>query len=800
MILGITGGTGCGKTTLLNVLKERGAVVLDCDAIYHELLTRDASLLAAIEERFPGTVENGVLLRKKLGNLVFSDKNALLDLNKITHAAVKREVLRHLSEKPALAAIDAIALFEGGLAELCDVTVAVTAPVEDRVRRLMRRDGIPEDYARRRIAAQPDEDWFREKCDYVLENTGSAPEFREKCLAFLREIGIMDAASERRRSLQCTVHPVGTLGTYTFVVVCSRYDGKWLLSRHRERDTWETQGGHIEPGETPLQAARRELYEESGVRDAELYPVCDYHGFDAQSSANGMVFFAAVHRLEPLPESEIREVRLFPALPENLTYPNVTPRLMAEAERNIGGCNMTTEELRNSLLASPKNGYTRISDAQRDEMESYAQRYMAFMSECKTEREATAWAVREAEKLGYKPFAPGMGAKPGDKIYYNNRNKSIALAVVGTRPLSEGANICAAHVDSPRLDIKPNPLYEDSEISYLKTHYYGGIKKYQWTAIPLALHGVVYRADGSVVTVTIGEDEGDPILMVSDLLPHLAADQMQKPAGKIVEGEQLNVILGSQPLEGDGADLVKLHIMKLLNEKYGLVERDFLSAELTVVPAGRCREAGLDRSLLSSYGHDDRVCAYAELEALFSLDMPEKTAVCILADKEEIGSVGISGMQSHYFEHFMEGLCDAQGVKLSDCFANSFCLSADVSNAFDPNWPETCDKRNNSQLNYGVAICKYTGSRGKGGASDASAEAMGHVRSTLDKAGVIWQIATLGKVDQGGGGTVAAYMANRNIVTVDAGVPVLSMHAPLELVSKLDCYETMLACKAIYLA
>ena len=245
MILGITGGTGCGKTTLLNVLKERGAVVLDCDAIYHELLTRDASLLAAIEERFPGTVENGVLKRKKLGNLVFSNKNALLDLNRITHAAVKREVLRRLREKPAFAAIDAIALFEGGLAGLCDVTVAVTAPVEDRVRRLMRRDGIPEDYARRRIAAQPEESWFRGKCGYVLENTGSASEFREKCLAFLQGIGIMDSASERRKSLQCTVHPTGTLGTYTFVVVCSRHDGKWLLSRHRERDTWETQGGHI---------------------------------------------------------------------------------------------------------------------------------------------------------------------------------------------------------------------------------------------------------------------------------------------------------------------------------------------------------------------------------------------------------------------------------------------------------------------------------------------------------------------------------------------------------------------------
>ena len=461
---------------------------------------------------------------------------------------------------------------------------------------------------------------------------------------------------------------------------------------------------------------------------------------------------------------------------------------------------MTTDELRESLLMTPKNGYTSLTAEQRTEMEGYSKRYMAFMDACKTEREATAWAVREAEKLGFKPFVSGMEVKPGDKIYYNNRDKSIALAVIGTEPLSKGANICAAHVDSPRLDIKPNPLYEDAEIAYFKTHYYGGIKKYQWTTVPLALHGVVYRKDGTVVTITIGEDDSDPVLMVSDLLIHLAADQMRKTAAEVIAGEQLNVILGTEPIEGEGADLVKLNIMKLLNEKYGLVEADFQSAELTVVPAGRCREVGLDRSLISSYGHDDRVCAYAELEALFTISQPAKTAVCILADQEEIGSVGISGMQSHYFEHFMGGLCDAQGVKLEDCFAASFCLSADVSNAFDPNFPETCDRRNNSQLNYGISICKYTGSRGKGGASDASAEAMGHVRTTLNNAGVLWQIATLGKVDQGGGGTVAAYMADRNIVTVDAGVPVLSMHAPLELVSKLDCYETMLACKAIYLA
>jgi aspartyl aminopeptidase len=461
---------------------------------------------------------------------------------------------------------------------------------------------------------------------------------------------------------------------------------------------------------------------------------------------------------------------------------------------------MTTEELRQSLLAAPKNGFTRITAEQRAEMEAYCKRYCAFMDAAKTEREATTWAENAALAHGFKALEPGMALQPGDKVYMNNRGKSIMLAVIGSESLAKGANICAAHIDSPRMDIKPNPLYEDSELAYFKTHYYGGIKKYQWTTVPLALHGVVYRKDGSVITVTIGEDDSDPILMITDLLPHLAADQMQKSLAKGIEGEQLNVLLGSEPIEGEGSDLVKLNIMKLLNEKYGMIEEDFLSAELCIVPAGKCRDVGLDRSLIAAYGHDDRVCAYAELEPLFELGTPTHTAVCILADKEEIGSVGISGMESMVFEYFMEILCDSQGVKLNQCFANSFCLSADVSNAFDPNFAETCDRRNNSKVNYGVAICKYTGSRGKGGASDASAEAMGHIRTTFDNAGIIWQIATLGKVDQGGGGTVAAYMANRNIVTVDAGVPVLSMHAPMELVSKLDCYMSMLACKAIYLA
>ena len=461
---------------------------------------------------------------------------------------------------------------------------------------------------------------------------------------------------------------------------------------------------------------------------------------------------------------------------------------------------MTNEELKEKLLVAPKNGYAALTEEQRAEMNAYCQRYAAFMDACKTEREATAWTVEVAEKYGFKPVTPGMKLQPGDKVYKNNRGKSILLAVIGSESLNEGANICAAHVDSPRMDLKPNPLYEDSEIAYFKTHYYGGIKKYQWPTVPLAIHGVVCRKDGSTVTVTVGEDENDPIFVVSDLLIHLSADQMKKPLAEGIAGEQLNVILGTEPLEGEGSDLVKLHIMKLLNEKYGIVEADFRSAELTVVPAGKCREIGFDRSLLGAYGHDDRVCAYAQIEPLLEMGTPKHTAVCILADKEEIGSVGISGMQSRAFDTFMQDLCDATGASLIRCFENSFCLSADVSNAYDPCFPEVSDRRNNSFLNYGVSICKYTGSRGKGGASDASAEAMLHVRKVLDEAGVLWQMATLGKVDQGGGGTVAAYMANRNIVTVDAGVPVLCMHAPMEIVSKLDCYMTMLAYKAIYLA
>ena len=459
---------------------------------------------------------------------------------------------------------------------------------------------------------------------------------------------------------------------------------------------------------------------------------------------------------------------------------------------------MTIEELKNSLLAAPRNGYARLTPEQREGMEAHAKGYAAFIDACKTEREAVEWTIETLKNRGFLELVPGMTLKAGDKVYRNVHNKALMAAVIGSESMNEGARICAAHIDSPRLDIKPNPLYEDSGMAYLKTHYYGGVKKYQWVTVPLALHGVVIRKDGTSVTITIGEDETDPILMITDLLPHLAADQMQKTAAQVITGEQLNVLMGSEPLEGEGSDLVKLHVMKLLNEKYGIIEEDFLSAELCIVPAMKCREVGLDRSMLAAYGHDDRVCAYNGLVPRLDMGTPRHTAVCLLADKEEIGSVGITGMQSFAFETFIHDLCDATGASLYRCFENSFCLSADVSNAFDPAFGETCDRRNNSAINMGVALFKYTGARGKGGCSDASAEAMGYIRSVLDKAGVVWQVSELGKVDQGGGGTVAAFMANRNIVTVDAGVPVLSMHAPMEIVSKLDCYMSMLACKAVY--
>ena len=432
-------------------------------------------------------------------------------------------------------------------------------------------------------------------------------------------------------------------------------------------------------------------------------------------------------------------------------------------------------------------------------MEAYCTGYKQFLDGGKTERECVDRAVALAEKAGFRPYVRGTEVKPGDKVYRVNRGKAVTLAVIGRKSLDQGANIGAAHIDSPRLDLKQNPLYEAEELAYLKTHYYGGLRKYQWVTIPLELHGVVALKGGQTVRVSIGGGEDDPLFTIDDLLPHLGTEQSKKPLGQAIPGESLNILVGSRPLEeDDGKDRVKLAALEQLNRKYGITEEDFISAELSAVPAFNARDIGFDRSLIGAYGHDDRVCAYACLAALLQLDGPEYTAVCMLADKEEIGSEGVTGMKSAAFDTFMEDLCQAQGVALRACYEKSFCLSADVTAAYDPNFADVYEKRNSAFVNYGMGLCKYTGARGKSGASDASAELVARVRRVLDSANVVWQMAELGKVDAGGGGTVAAYMAERNIDTLDAGVPVLSMHSPFETVGKLDCYMTFKGMKAIF--
>ncbi len=448
------------------------------------------------------------------------------------------------------------------------------------------------------------------------------------------------------------------------------------------------------------------------------------------------------------------------------------------------------DELRSKLFYEQKNGYDLIGTEERIAVEEYCRDYMEFLNDSRTEREAVKNAIAEAEKLGFAEYVPGMELKPGTKIYRNNRGKALMLAVIGKKSLAEGCVIAGAHVDAPRLDLKQITMYESDELCYFKTHYYGGIKKYQWVTIPLELHGTVALKSGETVDITIGREPGEPKFIITDLLPHLAADQMKKTMAEGITGEGLNILIGSTPYADDGKDRVKLAVMSILNDMYGITEEDFLSAELTAVPGFDVCEIGLDRSLIGGYAHDDRVCAYAELKAIFDVQEPEKTAVCILADKEETGSDGVSGMQSAAFDCFMEDLCESQGVKLRRCYENSFCLSADVCNAFDPLYPDVSEKRSDAKINYGMGICKFTGARGKAGTSDASAEVVAYVRRIFAENGVVWQMAELGKVDQGGGGTIAKFMANRNIDTIDAGVPVLSMHAPFEVVSKFDCYMT----------
>lgn len=459
--------------------------------------------------------------------------------------------------------------------------------------------------------------------------------------------------------------------------------------------------------------------------------------------------------------------------------------------------NEKNKELREKLLYNRRSGAVDADTLSR--ADDFCEGYKNFLNAAKTEREAVTEAVRLAADAGFTEFERGKRYNPGDRVYLNNRGKALLLAVIGRRPVCEGTAIAAAHIDSPRLDLKPSPLYESDGLAMFKTRYYGGIKKYQWTAVPMSLHGVVCRKDGSKVTVCVGEDEGDPQFCVTELLIHLSGDQMKKNGSEIIAGEKLNLLIGSRPMPGDdGADSVKLNILRLLNEKYGITEEDFFSAELEAVPAAKARDIGFDRSMIGAYGQDDRVCAYPALRAVLEAGTPELTAITCLADKEEIGSDGNTGLTSCYLKNFICDLAEAQGGSGRDALSASRCLSADVNAAYDPSYADAYDKRNSCLLGAGTVLTKYSGGRGKGGASDASAEFMAWCRGLFDSKGVLWQAGELGKVDGGGGGTVSKYVASLDIDVVDLGVGVLSMHAPMEVVSKLDVYMTYRAVAAFF--
>ena len=434
-----------------------------------------------------------------------------------------------------------------------------------------------------------------------------------------------------------------------------------------------------------------------------------------------------------------------------------------------------------------------------DEAADFCERYKVFLNEGKTERECVAAAERMLKKAGYRLFDRKERYKPGDKVYQINRGKSILATTFGEKSLNEGVRINGAHIDSPRLDLKPCPLFEKNEIAFFKTHYYGGIRKYQWGTVPLALHGVVVKKNGEMISISVGEEPKDPVFCISDLLPHLASKQNERKLSEGLKGEELNIVVGTLPFQDEAVkEPVKLMILKLLNEKYGITEEDFYRAEIEMVPAQKAVDVGLDRSLIGAYGQDDRVCAYTALMAEIETQNPPYTTITVLTDKEEIGSEGNTGMNSAYLRHYIEDLADLEGIPVRDVFRNALCLSSDVNAAFDPTFPDVFEASNSSYVNKGCVLTKYTGARGKSGANDASAETMARVIAMMDGEDVCWQAGELGAVDQGGGGTIAKYVAQLDIDVVDLGVPVLSMHSPFEMVAKLDVYHTYRAFRAFY--
>jgi len=462
-----------------------------------------------------------------------------------------------------------------------------------------------------------------------------------------------------------------------------------------------------------------------------------------------------------------------------------------------------TEELKKRLFRDTKAGWEGLEESKKEEIFNYCNGYIKFLNESKTEREVIKTSKRMAEERGFKDINEFVSLTAGDKVYYINRDKSMYLAVIGENNIQNGINIIGAHADSPRLDLKPNPLYEDTGLAYLKTHYYGGIKKYQWTTIPLAIHGVIVKANGEKIEVNIGEDEQDPIFTITDLLPHLASEQMERKLKEGIKGEDLNLLIGSMPYNGEKiSEAVKLNMLKILNDKYGIIEEDFVSSEIELVPAFKARSMGLDNSMVAAYGQDDKVCVYTSLTSILNLENPKTTAVCIISDKEEIGSMGNTGMESHVFDTFVSEILNKLGVNRPNLLDQVFCyskmLSADVDAAYDPIYASAYEKNNAGYLGRGIGLNKYTGAKGKSGASDANAEFVALIRKIFEENNVKYEFAELGRIDVGGGGTIAYILANKGIDVIDCGVPVLSMHAPYEVTSKFDIYEAQKAYTAFW--
>lgn len=462
-----------------------------------------------------------------------------------------------------------------------------------------------------------------------------------------------------------------------------------------------------------------------------------------------------------------------------------------------------TEKLKDFLFNTKKCGWETLADSVKNDVIRFSDEYIHFLNRSKTEREATGFITEILDKNGFVNIKDKMILVPGDKVYYVNREKSVYAAIMGNKPVEAGLNIIGSHIDSPRLDLKPNPLYEDNGFAYFKTHYYGGVKKYQWTTIPLSIHGVIVKANGEKVTINIGEDESDPIFTITDLLPHLAQEQMEKKLKDGIAGEDLNLLIGSIPIGDEKTtERIKLNVLKILNDKYGITEKDFVSSELELVPAFKARSLGFDRSMVAGYGQDDKICVYTSLRALLDTVTPAKTAVCIFADKEEIGSMGNTGMESHVFDTFISELLNKTNTNrpnlLDKVFCNSKMLSADVDAGLDPIYASVSEKNNAAFLGMGVGLNKYTGARGKSGASDANAEFVAQIRNIFESNNIMYQVSELGKVDTGGGGTIAYILANKGVDVIDCGVPVLSMHAPYEVTSKFDVYEAYRAYAAFW--